>query len=111
MLSIIILDFRLLQTLSYIRCLPAQQIYHSRPIMGTPTNLMIQRKLHSDDDTIDHGVKKKPTPKLLYLQNPLRWIRNKFDFHLLKMAWDPHFVETEFKRGTKEVFYDFVVRR
>lgn len=42
-------------------------------------------------------------PRLIYLQNPIKWIQNKFYMRLLRLAWDRDFIEKEFKRGAKQV--------
>lgn len=43
------------------------------------------------------------TPKVLYLQSPFIWLRNKFHMKVLKLALDPQFNENDFKRGVKQV--------
>ncbi|PSN38090.1 hypothetical protein C0J52_00831 [Blattella germanica] len=49
-----------------------------------------------------YDKKTRSMPRLLYMQNPLRWLTNKLDFGMLKRAWDPQFDESEFRRGTKQ---------
>lgn len=49
------------------------------------------------------GKKQQPVPKLLYIQSPVAWLVNKLNFRMLKWTWDPHFDESEFRRGTKQV--------
>lgn len=46
---------------------------------------------------------KKRVPKLILIQNPFTWLMIKIDFGVLRTVWDPHFVEKEFKFGTKQV--------
>lgn len=41
--------------------------------------------------------------KLIYLQNPFTWFRNKFYLQVLRHSWDKDFRETEFKRGAVQV--------
>lgn len=42
-------------------------------------------------------------PRLLYIQNPFRWLQNKVDLKLFQLSWDRTFVENEFKRGVAQV--------
>lgn len=42
-------------------------------------------------------------PKLIYVQNPLVWLRNKLRLRLLRYTWDGDFEEKEFKRGATQV--------
>jgi hypothetical protein len=51
----------------------------------------------------NYGRNKQPMPKLLYIQSPIAWLVNKLNFRMLKWTWDPHFDESEFQRGTKQV--------
>lgn len=41
--------------------------------------------------------------KLIYIQNPWHWMRNKLLFYYLKLSWDPNFLKNEFERGAKQV--------
>jgi hypothetical protein len=62
---------------------------------------IISRLFHHTSE--NYGKEKQPVPKLLYMQNPVTWLVNKLDFGMLKQTWDPHFDESEFRRGTKQV--------
>lgn len=44
-----------------------------------------------------------PSPRLIYLQNPLSWLSNKMRLKWLKYTWDREFREDEFMRGVKQV--------
>ncbi|XP_011559343.3 uncharacterized protein LOC105389845 [Plutella xylostella] len=53
----------------------------------------------NDDKTDDQ---RKRVPKLILVQNPFKWLMLKIDFNVLRRLWDPTFVETDFKFGTKQ---------
>lgn len=42
-------------------------------------------------------------PSLIYVQNPITWLRNKLRLKLLRYTWDRDFEESEFKRGATKV--------
>ncbi|XP_037875022.2 m-AAA protease-interacting protein 1, mitochondrial [Bombyx mori] len=44
----------------------------------------------------------KRVPKLILLQNPIKWLMIKIDFSVLRNVWDPTFEEKDFKYGTKQ---------
>lgn len=61
---------------------------------------IISRWFHHTSE--NSAKEKQSVPKVLYMQNPVAWLVNKLDFGMLKRTWDPHFDESEFRRGTKQ---------
>lgn len=67
-------------------------------------NLQLQRDVHNTGGN-NHTQRSSlsTVPRLIYVQNPLSWLRNKIYLQILKFSWDRQFVESDFKRGAKQV--------
>lgn len=51
----------------------------------------------------NESVIRASQPNLIYVQNPMIWLRNKLRLRLLRYTWDHDFEEKEFKRGATQV--------
>lgn len=80
-----------------VHLIPAQTLnFHlHRNIKKTGTNTQT-RSFTSSPSTV---------PSLIYVQNPLSWLRNKIYLQILKFSWDRQFVESDFKRGATQVIF------
>lgn len=61
---------------------------------------IVSRWFHHTSENF--GKENHPVPKAFYMQNPIAWLVNKLNFGMLKRTWDPHFDESEIRRGTKQ---------
>lgn len=83
-------------------------------ISSTSSSHFINKlKANHTNERIDPSIESAPqcsgnivlsiSPSLIYVQNPLTWLSNKFRLKLLRYTWDHDFVEREFKRGATQV--------
>lgn len=82
---------------------------HSVKLVPTQNLIFyLKRSIHkaggNDHHTEKSSFKSSSTiPRLIYVQNPLSWFRNKIYLKILKYSWDRQFDESDFKRGAKQV--------
>lgn len=70
-------------------------------------NFHLNRNVHktrSNTQKSSFNSSSSTVPRLIYVQNPLSWLRNKLYLQILKFTWDRQFVESDFKRGATQVF-------
>lgn len=72
-------------------------------------NFHLHRNVHKtcgNNNKENSSFKSSTTvPRLIYVQNPLSWLRNKIYLNILRFTWDRQFVESDFKRGATKVFF------
>lgn len=85
-----------------VQLIPAQKhnFHLYRNLHKTGTNINTQKRLFSSSTST--------VPRLIYVQNPISWLRNKIYLQILKYSWDRQFVESDFKRGATQVSDEFL---
>lgn len=80
-----------------VRAASSFPIFSQYLVPGQRPNFVQLQKVHTNTG-------KAKVPRLVYVQNPLSWLRNKVYMKVLKYTWDRQFDESEFKRGATQVY-------